>query len=107
MSEPNVVAEPGVEPPPVEVSASNARTARVLAQLESAGISLHAHVEIATTTDGKYAAIVPLRERTAQAFFAGLADETRAPHYGDHARDFVRILLQRAEKAGLFTPEQP
>ena len=71
MSEPNVVAEPAVEPPPVEVL------------------------------------LPPTFEMRTQRFFAQLADETRAPHYGDHARDFVRILLQRAEKAGLFTPEQP
>ena len=73
MSEPNVVAEPAVEPPS-----------------QRAYLTEHAALELKT-----------------QRFFAGLAGETRAPHYGDHARDFVRILLQRAEKAGLFTPEQP
>ena len=43
----------------------------------------------------------------AQKFFAMYAAEIRGPNYGDHARDFVRSMLARAETAGLYTPETP
>lgn len=43
----------------------------------------------------------------AQRFFAAYATEIRGPNYGDHARDFVRTMLARAELAGIYTPETP
>lgn len=42
-----------------------------------------------------------------QAFFAAYAAEIRGPNYGDHARDWVRTMLARAELAKLYVPETP
>lgn len=41
-----------------------------------------------------------------QAFFAELANDIRAPHTGDAHRATVQGILQRAQAAGLFTPEE-
>ncbi len=53
------------------------------------------------------AASQPPKPNPAQAFFAAYAAEIRGPNYGDHARDFVRSMLARAELAGIYTPEAP
>jgi hypothetical protein len=39
-----------------------------------------------------------------QLFFEELAAETRKPHFGQQAREWVQALLVRAEEAGLYQP---
>lgn len=42
----------------------------------------------------------------AQLFFEELANETRKPHFGDQAREWVRALLLRAQEADLYRPPE-
>lgn len=46
------------------------------------------------------------RHAATQAFFASLADEMRKPHFGEHAKQFTRNLLIRAEEADLYHPQE-
>lgn len=43
---------------------------------------------------------------TPQAFFESLHAETLRPWYGDKERQFVAVLLLRAEEAGLYAPNR-
>jgi len=42
-----------------------------------------------------------------QLFFEELAAETRKPHFGLQAREWVAALLTRAQEAGLYQPPPP
>lgn len=39
-----------------------------------------------------------------QKFFSGLSAETRRPSFGEREREFIKVLLIRAEEAGIYNP---